>query len=51
MKILKIIAFLGVFTLFTSCEIVQETSFNAQGGGTYSLGFDLSEMMKMGLNS
>ncbi|WP_140157715.1 hypothetical protein [Arenibacter amylolyticus] len=51
MKILKIIAFLGVITLFTSCEIVLETNFNSQGGGTYSLGFDLSEMMKMELNS
>lgn len=34
--------------LFTSCEIVQETKFNNNGSGTYSLGFDLSEMMKIG---
>lgn len=36
--------------VFTSCEIVQETKFETDGSGRYSLGFDLSEMMKMGNN-
>lgn len=34
--------------LFVSCEIVQETQFEENGSGRYSLGFDMSEMMKMG---
>lgn len=36
---------------FTSCEIVQEIKFEPNGNGTYSLGFDMSEMMKMGATS
>ncbi len=42
--------FIGVFISFflTSCEIVQEIRFNKDGSGKYSLGFDMSEMMKMG---
>ncbi|MDX1364931.1 MAG: hypothetical protein R3243_12015 [Arenibacter latericius] len=51
MKILKITIFLFALLLLTSCEIVQETHFNVNGSGTYSLGFDMSEMMKMGLSS
>ncbi len=43
------ILFVSVFLI--SCEIVQEIEFNEQGGGTYSLGFDMSEMMKMGMSS
>ncbi|WP_158851286.1 hypothetical protein [Algibacter sp. L1A34] len=46
----KIKATLLIISLFilTSCEIVQETKFESDGSGKYSLGFDLSEMMKMG---
>ncbi len=31
-----------------SCEIKEEIRFNADGSGTYGIGFDMSEMMKMG---
>lgn len=48
MKFLKTLLFLGLVISLTSCEIVQETKFNEDGSGTYSLGFDMSEMMKMG---
>ncbi|GGW27793.1 hypothetical protein [Arenibacter certesii] len=51
MKIFKVTSFLFSLLLLASCEIVQETHFNADGSGTYSLGFDMSEMMKMGLSS
>lgn len=43
--------FIILLITLTSCEIVQETTFNPNGSGTYSLGFDLSEMMKLGNNS
>lgn len=43
---LKVLAILCV--LFTSCEIVQETKFERDGGGEYSVGFDISMLMKMG---
>ncbi len=42
---------IGAIMVFSSCEIVQETQFKPDGSGTYSLGFDMSEMMKMGMNS
>lgn len=32
---------------FTSCEIVQETNFEEDGSGVYSLGFNLNELSKM----
>ncbi len=47
---MKTIAFALTLILFTSCEIVQETKFEPNGSGNYSLGFDFSEMMKMGNN-
>lgn len=49
----KIKTTLLIFTLIilTSCEIVQETKFESNGSGKYSLGFNLSEMMKMGNNT
>ena len=48
MKTIKTILFTLSLFMLTSCEIVQETRFEANGSGKYSLGFDLSEMMKMG---
>ncbi|EGV42649.2 hypothetical protein BZARG_3012 [Bizionia argentinensis JUB59] len=48
MKKIKITVFIISLLTLTSCEIVQETRFEANGSGKYSLGFDLSEMMKMG---
>lgn len=48
---IKSIVFSISLLLFTSCEIVQETRFESNGSGNYSLGFDLSEMMKMGQNT
>ncbi len=51
MKI-KNFAFLFLSLLiFSSCEIVQEIKFEENGSGIYSLGFDMSEMMKMGATS
>ncbi len=50
MKSIKIILFSISLLTLTSCEINQETKFEPNGSGTYSLGFDLSEMMKMGKN-
>jgi len=47
MKKINIVFIISLFIL-TSCEIVQETKFESNGSGRYSLGFDLSEMMKMG---
>lgn len=37
-------------SLLIGCEIVQETKFERNGSGQYSLGIDMSGMMKMGLN-
>ncbi len=51
MKTLKIVLFSISLLTLISCEIVQETKFEPSGSGTYSLGFDLSEMMKMGGNN
>ena len=51
MKIYYSIVLIFFLNLFSSCEIVQETEFNRNGSGTYSLGFDMSEMVKMGMNS
>ena len=48
MKQIKITTFIISLFFLTSCEIVQETKFESNGSGQYSLGFDLSEMMKMG---
>ena len=48
MKTIKTILFTLSLFMLTSCEIVQETRFETNGSGKYSLGFDLSEMMKMG---
>lgn len=48
MKNVKLIIGALCMILLVSCEIVQETKFKTDGSGTYSLGFDLSEMMKMG---
>lgn len=31
-----------------SCEVREEIQFNADGSGSYELGFDMTEMMKMG---
>ncbi len=45
-----IVLFIAILTL-TSCEIVQEINFKEDGSGKYSLGFDMSEMMKMGGSS
>ncbi len=50
MKKINIVFIISLFIL-TSCEIVQETKFETNGSGRYSLGFDLSEMMKMGKNT
>tara|TARA_R110002167_G_scaffold23281_8_gene82738 strand:+ start:2251 stop:3042 length:792 start_codon:yes stop_codon:yes gene_type:complete len=39
-------------TIFlTGCEIREEMHFNADGSGSYEIGFDMSEMMKMGNGS
>lgn len=51
MKIYYCILVALLLNFMISCEIVQETEFNRNGSGTYSLGFDMSEMMKMGMNS
>lgn len=51
MKNYKIIIALICLKLVVSCEIVQETTFEPDGSGKYSLGFDLSEMLKMGSKS
>lgn len=51
MNIINRIWFTVLLITLTSCEIVQETRFNANGSGTYSLGFDLSEMTQLGDNS
>lgn len=48
MKIIKPTIFIILLFILTSCEIVQETKFEPNGSGRYSLGFDMSEMMKMG---
>ncbi len=48
--VIHIISVLVTIVTFTSCEIVQEVKFEENGSGTYSLGFDMSEMMKMGAN-
>ncbi|NHF61444.1 hypothetical protein FK220_018975 [Flavobacteriaceae bacterium TP-CH-4] len=34
--------------LFASCQIREEIRFNEDGSGSYEVGFDMSEMMKMG---
>lgn len=43
----NVIFIVSLLFLLVSCEIVQETRFNPDGSGKYSLSFDLSEMMKM----
>lgn len=51
MKNLTFISFIILSLLLSSCEIVQETKFETDGSGVYSIGFDLSEMMKIGPKS
>ena len=51
MKSLKILLVFVLALNFLSCEVVQEVNFNADKSGLYSLGFDLSEMMSMGMGS
>lgn len=51
MKIKNLLILFTSLLFLASCEIVQEIKFEEHGGGTYSLGFDMSEMMKMGMNS
>ena len=51
MKIKNIIVLFITILVLTSCEIVQEIKFNEDGSGKYSLGVDMSEMMKMGGSS
>ena len=51
MKRIKVTLFIISIFILTSCEILQETTFEADGSGRYSLGFDMSEMMKMGKNT
>ena len=51
MKYFKTLLLLTLFLSLTSCEVIQETKFNTDGSGQYSLGFDFSEMMKMGMQS
>jgi len=51
MKIKNLFALFIIFLALNSCEIVQEIKFNEDGSGKYALGFDMSEMMKMGGNS
>ncbi len=43
----NVIFIIPLLFLLVSCEVVQETKFNPNGSGEYSLGFDLSEMIKM----
>ena len=42
MRNLKILLVLAIVSIFTSCEIVQETKFNPDGSGVYSLGINMS---------
>ncbi len=51
MKLKNLLALSICILIFSSCEIVQEIKFEENGGGKYSLGFDMSEMMKMGATS
>lgn len=51
MKKIRISLLIITLITLTSCEIVQETKFESNGSGKYSLGFDLSEMMKMSKNT
>ena len=51
MKIKNVIALFIATLVLTSCEIVQEINFKEDGSGKYNLGFDMSEMMKMGGSS
>jgi len=51
MKIKNLLIICTVTLFLTSCEIVQEIEFKEDGSGKYSLGFDMSEMMKMGGSS
>ncbi len=44
----QIILFSIITVVLTSCEIVQETKFEEDGSGKYTMGFDMSELMKMG---
>lgn len=39
---------LGLALLLTGCQIREEIQFNADGSGSYEMGFDMSEMMGMG---
>jgi len=50
MKLKSILLLSICMLVFSSCEIVQEIKFEENGSGKYSLGFDMSEMMKMGAN-
>ncbi len=40
--------FLGLALLLTACQIKEEIQFNADGSGSYEMGFDMSEMIGMG---
>ncbi|KAB1066818.1 hypothetical protein F6U93_13260 [Tamlana haliotis] len=51
MKLFKSLFILTLIFNLYSCEVVQEVNFNTDQSGQYSLGFDLSEMMSMGLDS
>jgi len=51
MKIKNLLIIFTVALFLTSCEIVQEIKFKEDGSGKYNLGFDMSEMMKMGGSS
>ncbi len=51
MKIKNLFIIFTATLFLTSCEIVQEIKFNEDGSGKYSLGIDMSEMMKMGGSS
>jgi len=44
----KIAILLLVIICCHSCQIQEEITFNTNGGGTYQMAFDMSEMMKMG---
>ncbi|HBK71081.1 MAG TPA: hypothetical protein DDZ39_05385 [Flavobacteriaceae bacterium] len=48
MKIKNLVVLFVAILILNSCEIVQEINFNEDGSGKYNLGFDMSEMMKMG---
>ena len=40
--------FLGILLMVSSCTIKEELTLNEDGSGTFSYGFDVSALMKMG---